>query len=335
VSSPLLSADDLRRPAAQAVTRLCRQLINGVREAEARLGDPADGDALHDFRVALRRLRSALRSWREPLRGVVRGRERRLLRDVQRATGSGRDAEVGLAWLDHRRSCAPEHAAGTEWIARRWTARLARTRALLEGEERARLRRAVEKLERRLAQTAPVDDPRSFAEALAAATLASAQDLAARLAAIAGPQDREPMHAARIAAKRLRYLVEPVRELDASAAELVDTGRSLQTLLGELNDTAVIAEELGAALAGSATERAQRIGGLVRSGYVDRARREAWFTEWPGLIELLRLLADERAALYARLEREWLEPGPAALRTRACTLASALRALKQPEACSG
>jgi CHAD domain-containing protein/CYTH domain-containing protein len=329
-----VSVEVLRLPTPEAVTRLCLGLVSEARAAEARLDDPGAVEALHDFRVALRRLRSALRTWREPLGGAVRGRDRGALRRLQRATGGGRDAEVALAWLEKQRAaCSPEHAAGVEWLASRWREQLARTHQALEGELRARFRGAAERLERRLPRASGPGRAQPFGDELAGAARAAAADLAAKLARISGAADGEAMHCARIACKRLRYLLEPLREDTAAAAELIDACKVLQTLLGDLNDTAAIGAALEAALGESAAQRSARVSGLIRAGYADRARREAWFTEWPGLIELARLLADERALLFARLERDWLGAGVEKLQDHVRVLGDTLGVLVhgQPE----
>jgi CHAD domain-containing protein len=325
-----VSDERLRQPTAAAVTRLCLELIADARAAERGLGDSAAPEALHDFRVALRRLRSALRTWRASLGKAVRRRDRRALRGLQRATGAGRDAEVALAWLEARRAgCAPEHASGAEWLEARWREQLHVAREQLAADLRSRFLELAQRLERRLALVVPTEGDAPFAAALADTVLAASEALLDRLSRIGGSRDEAQMHAARIACKRLRYLVEPCRNEVEQAAALLDACKALQNLLGDLNDAASRARALDAALAESAAARAARVGGLVRAGYADRARREGWFTEWPGLIELARVLADERAALFARLEREWLAPGggAVALRAAAQALADALRAL--------
>ena len=321
-------AELLRWPTTEAVIRLCLDLVVAARAAEQRLDDPAATEALHDFRVALRRLRSALRIWREPLGNAVRARELRGLRDLQRATGAGRDAEVALAWLERQPTrCAPEHASGLAWLASRWNAELTQTRDLLDAELRERFHGIAQRLEKRLQRETEANGASRFGDALAQAALACCEDLIGRLARISGAEDQAGMHAARIACKRLRYVIEPVRGGAEAAAELLETCKALQTLLGELNDAAALESALAVALAESAAMRAARVAKLVRTGYADGARREAWFTEWPGLIELALILADERAALFARLKREWLAPGAGPLRAQAQALADALRAL--------
>jgi CYTH domain-containing protein len=220
-----------------------------------------------------------------------------------------------------------------EWLASRWTAQVSQTRDLLAGELRERFRTLAQRLEKRLDRASGAGDETRFADALAEAAFSSTEDLIGSLTRISGPADEAGTHAARIACKRLRYLIEPLRGSVEAGADLVEACKGLQTLLGELNDAAAMSSAVDAALAESAAVRAARVGELVRAGYADRARREAWFTEWPGLIELAQILTDERAALFARLKREWLDLGAGLLRARAQALADSLRALLhgQPE----
>ncbi len=64
--------------------------------AEA-LASGAGDEPLHDFRVALRRLRSALRTFRPWLEDSVRPRQEKRLKKIARSTNEERDAEVQLA----------------------------------------------------------------------------------------------------------------------------------------------------------------------------------------------------------------------------------------------
>jgi CHAD domain-containing protein len=79
---------------------------------------------------------------------------------------------------------------------------------------------------------------------IAAATLVQyAMDLRKRLgnAAAAGPAD---LHATRIAAKRLRYLLEPVEQRLAGGAGIIDRLKQLQDLCGGLTDAHELRGEL-------------------------------------------------------------------------------------------
>ncbi|HZK77339.1 MAG TPA: CHAD domain-containing protein, partial [Gemmatimonadaceae bacterium] len=57
-------------------------------------GAAADDDLLHDFRVALRRLRSWLRAFDSSLGDTVRRKHERRLRSIVRSTNAARDATV-------------------------------------------------------------------------------------------------------------------------------------------------------------------------------------------------------------------------------------------------
>src|SRR5579859_5621557 len=67
--------------------------------AAGRLRDEADVEALHDFRVALRRFRSFLRGYGALLEDSVTKKHRRALRDLAAETTVARDTEVQLEWL--------------------------------------------------------------------------------------------------------------------------------------------------------------------------------------------------------------------------------------------
>ena len=108
-------------PAGEVAVRLAHRYLDAASESAGRVMADTDPDALHDFRVALRHLRSVLRTYRSCLRKPPK-KLRRQLKRVVRATGAGRDAEVFLAWLDAQSPPpAAEHAA-SEWLRKRLAA---------------------------------------------------------------------------------------------------------------------------------------------------------------------------------------------------------------------
>src|SRR5688572_16607563 len=120
-----LPSDLLRRPPTEAARRIVLDLLEQASAAARRLDEDAHEEALHDFRVALRRLRSAVSSWRGELADALGRKHRRALRELQRATSPGRDAEVGLAWLaKQRETMDPPHLAGLAWMTERLETRL-------------------------------------------------------------------------------------------------------------------------------------------------------------------------------------------------------------------
>jgi hypothetical protein len=90
---------------------------------------------------------------------------------------------------------------------------------------------------------------RSFTEASLELTRAAAADLRWWLAQVRGEGDSAEAHQARIAGKRLRYLLEPLRAGFEEARTLVEGLKTLQDDLGELHDLHVLAGEIGAARA--------------------------------------------------------------------------------------
>src|SRR6478736_6161140 len=91
----------LARPAALVVLQCAIAMIDEARDSaiillHARDDDP---DAVHDFRVAVRRLRSWLQLWGDELDVVVSRKQRRRIRELAHATGPARDLQVHLEWL--------------------------------------------------------------------------------------------------------------------------------------------------------------------------------------------------------------------------------------------
>ncbi len=128
----------------EAARRIALKRLDEAREAAARLEDPEDAEALHDFRVAIRRLRSTLRAWRSVLGKSIRKRQRRRLRALQGATGGGRDAEVALAWLGEQRPALhATHRRGHDWLVERLEQRLAKAM----GEAREDVRSAFDRID--------------------------------------------------------------------------------------------------------------------------------------------------------------------------------------------
>src|SRR5690348_8156143 len=86
----------------QRVVRVVgRELLAKVREKSEDLGVDEERDAVHDFRVALRRLRSWLRAFGDELAPTVRPKVSRRLKRIADATRVSRDCEVHIEWLEN------------------------------------------------------------------------------------------------------------------------------------------------------------------------------------------------------------------------------------------
>lgn len=293
------SAGVLDLSAERGARRLALAFLDDAEAAHQRLERGADDEALHDFRVAVRRLRSTVRAWREALEGSVGAGDRRRLSDLADATGAARDLEVHVAWLRKRLDDLPD---GRE-RERAWALLQAMHGEQAKAEERVRRQVAKDfprerwRLAKRLKfyqVMMDVDAPPGgvrFADTFARLAQEHAFELERRLFAVRSVDDQEEAHRARIAAKRLRYLVEPVRDELEGAPEVIRRLKKLQDLLGEMHDADVLLARLAA-----------------ESPSTDDAGAESSAeSEDRGFATLRRLLEDERRARFAAVEAEWLQ----------------------------
>ncbi|HXQ28904.1 MAG TPA: CHAD domain-containing protein [Gemmatimonadales bacterium] len=249
------SADLFQAPAAAAVRQVGLLHLEAARVARQRLDGGDDEEALHDFRVALRRLRSLLRAFRPVLDSVVSGKLRRRLRDLARLTGTARDAEVRLAWArDARRRLPASRRAGVAW----WIAQLAEQR---DGAYRELHKTAVSdfdkilpRVRRALTTPSPEEAPGTFGQAVGERVGVEAGELGRRLALIQSIADEAEAHGARIEVKRIRYLLEPLAT-ERRIEDLLKSLRQAQDALGALHDIQAIGTTLGEAAAEAAAER--------------------------------------------------------------------------------
>lgn len=318
----VLPPDLLARPAAETARRLAWHHLANAIEARHRLASPEDAEALHDLRVALRRLRSVLQDWRGELADTVPGRYVRQLRRLSRATGEGRDLEVRLALCDQASSVLrAEGEAGVRWLRTRLASRqpgvrsaavaaVARAMPELEGDLAARLERYRVELDLRGGRAQP-----GTPAALARLVEQGVRRVRERLAAVHGPADQPAAHRARIGAKRLRYLLEPFRHELPGARDVVAGLVVFQDRLGDYRDASGLAAEIDALLEGP-------------EAGVPLARPED--DERQGLGLLATHLRERAAAEFAAVRAEWLGSGVPAVLVEAQALAGRLERIADP-----
>lgn len=247
-----------------------------------------DSDGIHDVRVASRRLRAALPIAGEAARVDVRALSRDVRR-VTRALSAVREADVvrdliqALPGGDGRMPAAIAHvdARCARWRAREGKA----ARAALEKLDAPHLASRLDALADALAEAAEAQ----MAAAFVAETrrrlrvLAEALDEAGMVYAV------EPLHRLRIAAKKLRYVLETgSRALPGIGARATRRLRRLQGRLGHLHDMqmaqqyvrmaaaeALATPSLGAELAN--LDRALEI--QCRKGHADALKTTAGFDQ--------------------------------------------------------
>jgi CYTH domain-containing protein/CHAD domain-containing protein len=277
-------------------------------DANDRNVDGEAAEALHDFRVALRSLRSWLRAHQDAL--DIPRNVRRRLRRAARATNTSRDAEVLAALLARLQGLTRAGTAASRW----WKQELGERARDPEVVDRIRhdVERCLDALDRHLAVVRweqSVDDAWEFAPFAAdlASRLQSHRDaFAAAFDDIEYAERETTIHEARIAAKRVRYLLDPVKRGVSEAPAALKLLKSLQDDFGELHDLHVALTELDMGVADraayEANERSREIIDAAAGG-----RTPGRFTsKLGGFAAIAVALRDEERSRYKDIELRWL-----------------------------
>ncbi|MFL5843677.1 MAG: CHAD domain-containing protein [Solirubrobacteraceae bacterium] len=196
----------------------------------------ADAAGTHDRRVAIRRLRTALEVFEPAL--PKRGKSvRRELKGAFSALGPRRDADVAVELL---RALEPHLAVddrpGLESLLAAFAADGAAGGDLdLDAAQRAREGAAL------LAERARARGGPPAVQALRASAARRMTAVTGGLDALEDPRDVEALHDLRLAAKRLRYVLQAAAPALGPAARAgAKAAKELQTLLGDLHDCDVL-----------------------------------------------------------------------------------------------
>ena len=215
------------------------------------MADSSDSEALHDYRVALRRLRSCLRAYRKYTRSSVSRKSIRRLRRLARATSPTRDLEVHLAWLREQLASATEaDRPGISWVIERLEKTRSRARGRMLGLDERLFPEVQDRLFSQLSRfktSVRLDtDPlrRSTAVVTARGLHGAASRLRKRLHRIFGYSSVSQIHDARVAAKHLRYLLEPFASVLPDGDLVIEQLKSLQSAFGDVHDAHVFMVDL-------------------------------------------------------------------------------------------
>jgi len=293
--------DSFRLLAAQYVRKQLRQLtgqVDGIRKAE-------DIEYVHRARVASRRLRSALRMFRDCFPAKKLKVWRQEIRRVTEDLGEARDKDVQIAFVcgvlaglqetslvlgvshllvhleDQRDALQPKVVKALD--------RLLDSRVL--GQMLTKAKRMSSGPE---AQGVSVASPLVL-QLAGGKILAQLEDLRALEHSLADPHDFEQHHALRISLKRLRYTLEICRPAYSGLLDgFVETVKQVQTLLGEIHDCDVWVEFLQAYL----EEERKRIAKLYgHPGPLEKLR--------VGLDDLRQNRQAQREELFRKLVADW------------------------------
>lgn len=246
----------------------------------------SDPEHLHRARVAIRRLRSDLRTF-EPLLDSSWSRGLRSdLRELARVMGAVRDADVLIARFDGCASRLPSRAGVDTLIASLVAARTAGQRELTaymaSGAYATLLDRLVE------AARAPALDAEGLASADTLGRLVRRpwRRLTKTVNRLPDDPPDEMLHAVRIRTKRVRYAAEAVAPvLGKQARRFAKGAKRLQKVLGTLHDASVAHEWLTSWSSGHHAPEAVFVAGQLDGLEIVRgtAARAAWRDAWRAL----------------------------------------------------
>ena len=333
-----LPADILDLPAPRGVRLIALERLDALIEGRVRLGHDGDVEALHDFRVALRRLRSVLRAYRAPLASSIGEGTRRRLRRLARATAQSRDLEVHIAWLDEQRpTLTAKQRIGLDALRAQLAARKARSDAKLAREVEVTFPHLAHRVrERLLRYEAPVLADGKYERPVAAVMSSRMHRMLAALRValdqVHAATDETEAHRARIAAKRVRYLLEPAEPLIPALAPTLERLRVLQDQLGALHDAHVFAPELVAATEEAVGEHArQETLAVVAGGSGGRAAKRVHAHDpRPGLIALGERVRARGEDAFAAVRDGWLGDHAKDFFAQAAVVADAIDAHARP-----
>jgi len=267
--------------------------IHDLQHAAHRIRHGGDGKAVHDARVATRRLAAILDVWQGELARKPRRRAERELKRLRRRLGAAREREVCLEQIDRALGDAVgEDAAALDALATRLRRRLPGDR---EKVERAAHHSLVERMVSHLRRTVSDDTPERgsgtppLEEVQARVAKRREAALAALDQALAEPRD-EILHQARIRAKKWRYGEETLAEArGVRTPKVVSVLRALQESLGANQDRAVWMARLERAARREAKrENAGRAQALRSRAAALRAEGARHRTEWASFADRLR-----------------------------------------------
>ncbi|MBI4575231.1 MAG: CHAD domain-containing protein [Planctomycetes bacterium] len=296
------------REARQGSALLALYRLDAVMAACARL-ERGEGEALHDFRVALRRLRVVLRVYRDVLGGKAVRKAGRRARRVARATASARDAEVSRRWLESwERRLRSEHQGGIEALRRHMADRSPAEAARAVDEARADFLALEAELRPALTdRAARGGEGKAFGPVSARLVGRTARRLRRALDTVEAADQDVRVHRARIAGKRLRYLLEPFASRSADCRRALGALRHLQETLGSVHDLNLFIDavarcarkEVGA----WSTKLVRTAAGKGVQGDEAAGRDER--DPAPGLVRLASLAGRQRSLLFGRYKVKW------------------------------
>lgn len=273
------SVTDPREPAGPALRRVLRALLDTVECRRDGVIADVDCEELHELRVAIRRTRSILSLLKSPDPDPDLDRAREFLAWLGQVTSPTRDLDVHiLDWRALRRQGAADDLGplGAFLKERRAEARAELLKALRSRRFSGAAARWRKVLDRDAIWSRPGAARQPIGDLAGRRILKLYRRALREGAAVTPDSPAEALHALRKTMKKLRYVLEIVRDAGPAKTvrEVLRRMKELQQVLGDVQDLEVQAEALlrfGTEMDGAAPETLMAIGAQAETLNVRRA----------------------------------------------------------------
>jgi CHAD domain-containing protein len=256
-----------------------------------------NSEALHDFRVSVRRLRSFLKSYESYIRDAEKHREG--FSSIMTLTNVGRDNEVHHIWLNIRQKKATDvEQQGMRYLQEH----LSSEDALKVEKVKKQFASAARKLEKAFAKD--LKEEKSFENVTAKVIQRYSGHLGKRLTNIQKPEDEKALHAARIMAKKLRYTLELLETSEAKP--LIKELKGLQDIAGELHDLQLLESKVQTFLFTETELLSQAFRENATTLSHEELSKLPMLQYCYGLAAVQKRLEAEKTALADELQQKWL-----------------------------
>jgi len=241
-----INKDTLGAPAPLVIQKLGTDYLKSADKALARL-EKNDPEALHDFRVSLRKLRSLLQAYNNALPHPLKLEHIKVLRKLFAATGRSRDREVQIMWLARHRDQSINEASWKSLIEKliKPTGTTTSLYPLLK-DQFPPLKKALTKALKQLnlSNQNGTEQSRSFGKICRLQSVRFSERLWRNIKGLSTLDEYALIHQSRINCKKLRYLLEPLAPINNTLSRDVDRLKSLQDVLGDIHDLEILIDQL-------------------------------------------------------------------------------------------
>ena len=236
-----------------------------------------------------------------------------------------------IQWLQNEtKNFTPTHRIGLDWVLDHYKKKYELDLSKIQ----SRILPAWEKIETQLSRylqqnkdTGKLQSHESFIQFSGNISNNYCQQLSERLALVSGIHNISEMHAARIAAKHLRYLLEPFADTVPESKDIVNELKTFQDLLGAFHDNSVFIEKLSSVVRRAAADHAYKLYLSAVSDNDEQTEALRKHGPIPGLLKLVKNVKSHRDEMFAEIQKRYLQNGIVPLTDRVMHLSSKLMEL--------